>query len=196
MLRGLLEDAGAIVGEPTIVPDEQERIEQLLSVLADGGDVDLVLTTGGTGLAPRDRTPEATLAVVDRLAPGFAEAMRAASLEITPHAMLSRAVAGVRGRTLIINLSGSPEGLPRAVRRHRPGVAPRHRDAYRPGVRMCYAPPGVRRRRRPGPGERRRVAAGIMRLRPPSALLPHRERVGCRESSQGTVGCSSRFLSG
>jgi molybdopterin adenylyltransferase len=109
VLRGLLEDAGASVGEPTVVPDEQERIEQQLRGLADGGDVDLVVTTGGTGLALRDRTPEATLAVVDRLAPGFAEAMRAASLEITPHAMLSRAVAGVRGRTLIINLSGSPK---------------------------------------------------------------------------------------
>ncbi len=109
VLRDLLRAAGAEVGDPHIVPDEQDQLEALLRELADSGDVDLVLTTGGTGLAPRDRTPEATLAVVDRLAPGFAEAMRAASLLVTPHAMLSRAVAGVRGRTLIINLSGSPK---------------------------------------------------------------------------------------
>jgi molybdopterin adenylyltransferase len=105
LLRGL----GADVGEPYLVPDEQPQIEGLLRSLADGGDVDVVLTTGGTGLAPRDRTPEATIAVVDRLAPGIPEAMRAASLIITPHAMLSRAAAGVRGRTLIVNMPGSPK---------------------------------------------------------------------------------------
>ncbi len=109
LLRELLVDLGAEVGEPQVIPDDQPRIEQVLAALSDGGEVDLVLTTGGTGLAPRDRTPEATLAVADRLAPGFAEAMRAASLELTPHAMLSRAVAAVRNQTLIINLPGSPK---------------------------------------------------------------------------------------
>lgn len=109
VLRDLLTALGAEVPEMRIVPDEQDQIEALLRGLSDRGAVDLVLTTGGTGLAPRDRTPEATLAVVDRLAPGLAEAMRSASLLVTPHAMLSRAVAGVRGRTLIVNLSGSPK---------------------------------------------------------------------------------------
>jgi molybdopterin adenylyltransferase len=110
VLRDLLRDELlAEVGEPYLVPDEQPMIEELLARLADEEGLDLILTTGGTGLAPRDRTPEATRAVVDRLAPGFAEAMRASSLAITPHAMLSRAVAGVRRCTLIINMPGSPK---------------------------------------------------------------------------------------
>lgn len=92
-----------------IVPDEQARVEQVLTAWADSGEVDLVLTTGGTGFADRDRTPEATLRVVDRLAPGLAEAMRADSLSQTPHAMLSRAVAGIRQSCLIVNLPGSPK---------------------------------------------------------------------------------------
>lgn len=108
-LCALLEELGAAVPDPVLVPDEQIQIESILRSLCDSGEYDLVLTTGGTGLAPRDRTPEATLAVVERLAPGFAEAIRARSLVITPHAMLSRGVAGVRKRTLVINLSGSPK---------------------------------------------------------------------------------------
>jgi molybdenum cofactor synthesis domain-containing protein len=120
LLRGLLQGIGAEVGEPYVVPDEQDQLEELLRSLADGGEVDLILTTGGTGLAPRDRTPEATLAVADRLAPGFAEAMRAASLAITPHAMLSRATSAVRRRTLIINMPGSPK----ACREHFAVIAP------------------------------------------------------------------------
>lgn len=94
-----------------VVPDERSSIESVLVQWSDGGQVDLVLTTGGTGFAPRDVTPEATLAVVDRSAPGFAEAMRAASLVVTPHAMLSRAAAGIRQGTLIINLPGSPKAV-------------------------------------------------------------------------------------
>lgn len=93
-----------------IVPDEAVMIEERLRHFCDRLRVDLVLTTGGTGLSPRDVTPEATRRVVDREAPGFAEAMRAASLRITPHAMLSRAVSGIRGSTLIVNLPGSPRG--------------------------------------------------------------------------------------
>ena len=109
LLKELLQAVGAEVGQPYVIPDDQSRIEELLAALADEGSVDLILTTGGTGLAPRDRTPEATLAVADRLAPGFGEAMRAASLAFTPRAMLSRATAAVRKRTLIINLPGSPK---------------------------------------------------------------------------------------
>lgn len=93
-----------------IVPDEPAQIAAWLIRGADELTLDLILTTGGTGFAPRDVTPEATRTVIAREAPGLAEAMRAASLRVTPHAMLSRAVAGIRGRTLIVNLPGSPRG--------------------------------------------------------------------------------------
>jgi molybdopterin adenylyltransferase len=92
-----------------IIPDDQMSIQKLLENWADNGNIDIILTTGGTGFSPRDATPEATLAVVTRLAPGLVEAMRSASLAITPHAMLSRAVAGIRNNTLIVNLPGSPK---------------------------------------------------------------------------------------
>ena len=94
-----------------IVPDERESISAKLKEWADEIGLDLILTTGGTGLGPRDVTPEATLATVDRVVPGFAEVMRAESLKKTPFAMLSRAVAGIRGKTLIINLPGSPRAV-------------------------------------------------------------------------------------
>ncbi len=94
-----------------IVPDERPAIEGALRGWADAGAADLVLTTGGTGLAPRDITPEATRAVIEREVPGIPEAMRAASLRKTPFAMLSRMVAGTRGRTLIVNLPGSPKAV-------------------------------------------------------------------------------------
>ncbi len=93
-----------------IVPDDDSQLCDILRTRADAGDIDILLTTGGTGFAPRDITPEATRAVVERLAPGLPEAMRAASLDITPFALLSRGVAGIRARTLIINLPGSPKG--------------------------------------------------------------------------------------
>ncbi len=102
---------GATVELEAIVPDERMIIAGTLLTWADEVELDLVLTTGGTGFAPRDVTPEATRDVIEREAPGLAEAMRAASLEITPHAMLSRAVAGIRGRTLIVNLPGSPKAV-------------------------------------------------------------------------------------
>ena len=105
----MVRELGAQVVLQSVTADERPNIESLLVQWADGREVDLILTTGGTGFAPRDVTPEATLAVTERHAPGFAEAMRAASLQVTPHAMLSRAVAGIRGRTLIINLPGSPK---------------------------------------------------------------------------------------
>ena len=98
------------VSASKIVPDEPEAIAAQLMAWSDDDGLDLILTTGGTGLSPRDTTPEATLAVAQRLVPGIPEAMRAAGLAITPHAMLSRGVAVIRGRTLIINLPGSPKG--------------------------------------------------------------------------------------
>lgn len=101
---------GAEVVEAGILPDERADIAAALVRLADEVACDLVLTTGGTGVAPRDVTPEATIAVCDRLVPGLAEVMRAASLAKTPMAMISRAAAGLRGRTLIVNLPGSPKG--------------------------------------------------------------------------------------
>lgn len=102
---------GATVVQQALVPDEQPAIEAVLCRWCDDDAADLVLTTGGTGFAPRDVTPEATAAVIERPAPGFAEAMRAASLQVTPHAMLSRAAAGIRKRTLIVNLPGSPKAV-------------------------------------------------------------------------------------
>jgi len=91
-----------------VVPDESDAIEEAIGALAS--DAELVLTTGGTGFAPRDRTPEATRAAIDREAPGIAEAIRADALARTPHALLSRGVAGLRGATLVVNLPGSPGG--------------------------------------------------------------------------------------
>ncbi len=94
-----------------VIPDESEILKTLLIKLADSGKINLILTTGGTGLSPRDITPEVTLSVMDKEIPGFAEAMRSASLAKTPHAMLSRAVAVIRGETIIINLPGSPKAV-------------------------------------------------------------------------------------
>jgi molybdenum cofactor synthesis domain-containing protein len=93
-----------------VVPDEQDTIARILKAWCDE-DLNLILTSGGTGFAPRDITPEATRQVIEREAPGIAEALRAESLKITKHAMLSRAVAGIRGRTLIINMPGNPKAV-------------------------------------------------------------------------------------
>jgi molybdenum cofactor synthesis domain-containing protein len=101
----------AAITAGAIIPDEADQISAVLREWSDEKSLNLVLTTGGTGLAPRDVTPEATKAVIERDAPGIAEAMRAISLQYTPMAMLSRGVAGVRGRTLIINLPGSPKAV-------------------------------------------------------------------------------------
>jgi molybdenum cofactor synthesis domain-containing protein len=100
---------GWTIARTAILPDDLLQIRDTLAAWADTGDTDLILTTGGTGFSPRDVTPEATSAAIQRLAPGMAEAMRAESMKATPHAMLSRAVAGIRGHTLIINLPGSPK---------------------------------------------------------------------------------------
>jgi molybdenum cofactor synthesis domain-containing protein len=144
-IRQRLERDGWQVARTAVVPDEAATIEDTLRSWADSGEVDVLLTTGGTGFGPRDVTPEATLRVVERRSPGLAEAMRVAGLQKTPHAMLSRGVAGIRGRTLIVNLPGSPtaaieslqvilpalphavqllQGDPRAEAGHRPPKRP------------------------------------------------------------------------
>jgi molybdopterin adenylyltransferase len=113
--QAALAELGVGVVEVAVVPDEREALARKLIELCDRGDVLLILTAGGTGLAPRDVTPEATRDVIERDAPGLAELIRLRSLEITPHAALSRAVAGVRGRTLIVNLPGSPQAVREAI---------------------------------------------------------------------------------
>lgn len=105
-----VEQRGGTVVALEVIADERRLIETTLRRLVAGGQVDLILTTGGTGIGPRDVTPEATLAVVQKRLTGMTEAMRARSLEVTPHAMLSRAEAGVAGTCLIVNLPGSPKG--------------------------------------------------------------------------------------
>ncbi len=120
--RGEREDeSGRLLGEMIkplgdvsryqVIADEPDEIVMMLKSWSDELQLDLILTTGGTGLSPRDCTPQATAAVLDYEIPGMAEAMRAASMQKTPHAMLSRALVGVRGRTMIINLPGSPKGV-------------------------------------------------------------------------------------
>ena len=110
-IREMLASLQATVEHYQVVPDEEEVVASRLREWADEAGLDLIITTGGTGLSPRDVTPEATLAVVERVVPGMAEAMRQAGIAHTPMAMLSRAVAGVRGRTLIVNLPGSERGV-------------------------------------------------------------------------------------
>lgn len=102
---------GAVISAGAIIPDERAQIEATLRTWCDEQRLNLIVTTGGTGFAPRDVTPEATRAVLEREAPGLAEAMRAESLRHTPYGMLSRGVAGTRGRTLIVNLPGSPKAV-------------------------------------------------------------------------------------
>jgi molybdenum cofactor synthesis domain-containing protein len=109
-LANQIQAEGWSVVRQEILPDDESAIRAILIDWTDSGEMDVILTTGGTGFSPRDVTPEATRAVIERHVPGLAEAMRSASLRITPHAMLSRIVTGIRKRTLIINLPGSPKG--------------------------------------------------------------------------------------
>lgn len=109
-LVNLIQSEGWSLVKQSLLADDESSIREMLISWADSGEMDVILTTGGTGFSPRDVTPEATRAVIDREAPGLAEAMRAASLKVTPHAMLSRIVTGIRKKTLIVNLPGSPKG--------------------------------------------------------------------------------------
>lgn len=111
LLCRMLREAGYEITERVLLPDEQKEIEKCLCTLSDKKGIDLIATTGGTGFSPRDCTPEATLAVATRNAPGIAEAMRLASLKVTPRAMLSRGASVIRGQTLIINFPGSPKAV-------------------------------------------------------------------------------------
>jgi len=107
----MLRDIGLDIVETKIIPDEKDQIIEALIDYADIKGIDLIITTGGTGVSPRDVTPDATLEVIDKEVPGMAEAMRRASAVKTPHAMISRAVVGIRGNSLIVNLPGSPKAV-------------------------------------------------------------------------------------
>jgi molybdopterin adenylyltransferase len=109
-IAGILQAMGMEIVGRRIIPDEKEVIRRTLIEWSDGEKTDLILTTGGTGVSPRDVTPDATREIIEREIPGIGEAMRHQSLTVTPHAMISRAMAGIRHRTLIINLPGSPKG--------------------------------------------------------------------------------------
>jgi molybdenum cofactor synthesis domain-containing protein len=111
LIREMIRDLPGKVIHYEIIPDETDVIVEALKKCSDQMRADLILTTGGTGLSPRDLTPEATLRVIEKEVPGFSEAMRAESLKKTPHAMISRAVVGIRGSCLIVNLPGSPRGV-------------------------------------------------------------------------------------
>lgn len=139
------ERVGWSVVNSRIVSDDRSEIEDVLIEWADSGAVDLLLTTGGTGFSPRDQAPEATLAVTDRLVPGLPEVMRAASMKITEHAMLSRAAAGIRGRTLIVNLPGSPKAALENLRVIAPAL-PHAVSLLRedPGAEEGHQPPSLK----------------------------------------------------
>ena len=111
LIKEMVAELGMNAARYVIVSDDQEQIAEILREWADSGEVDLILTTGGTGLGPRDVTPEATLSVIERQVPGIPEVMRTVSLEKTPMGMISRQAAGARGSCLIINLPGSPKAV-------------------------------------------------------------------------------------
>lgn len=111
VLKGIVESIGGEVFDKKIIPDDLDAISTQLKLWADSGSVALILTTGGTGVGPRDNTPEATLEVIEKAVPGIVEHMRRETFNSTPNAILSRQVAGIRGKCLIINLPGSPKGV-------------------------------------------------------------------------------------
>ncbi len=111
LIREITEAHGYRAVGYRLLPDDRAGLEEALSSICDGGEADLILTTGGTGFSPRDNMPEATLAVAERVAPGISEAIRAFGMTVTHRAMLSRAVSAIRGKTLIVNLPGSPKAV-------------------------------------------------------------------------------------
>jgi molybdenum cofactor synthesis domain-containing protein len=141
-IREIIEAAGGEVVRTAIVPDEEEDIRKALLAWSDEG-LDLVLTTGGTGFSPRDRTPEATKAVIERETPGLPEAMRRAGAERTPTAILSRAAAGIRGSTLIINLPGSERAVREGLAAILPALA-HGIEILRGSAAECGNPDGVK----------------------------------------------------
>lgn len=123
LIKNIILEWGGKVVKYIVLPDEQEQIAETLREWAESGEISLILTTGGTGLGPRDITPEATLSVIDRQVPGLPEAMRQASLEKTPLGMLSRQVAGTKCKCLIINLPGSPKGAQECLEAIKPSLS-------------------------------------------------------------------------
>lgn len=119
----MVSDAGYQVAHTALLPDDEAMLREELIRLCDGDEADLIFTTGGTGFSPRDRTPEATAAIIDRTTPGIAEAMRYHSLSVTPRAMLSRATAGIRKGALIVNLPGSPKAVKECLEYILPSLA-------------------------------------------------------------------------
>jgi molybdopterin adenylyltransferase len=121
VIKEAVKDLGQVIAY-AVVPDEQELLQAKMIEFADELQVNLIFTTGGTGFAPRDVTPEATMAVIDRFVPGIGEVMRLESLKVTPKAMLSRAIAGIRNKTLIINLPGSPKAVKECLQAIKPAL--------------------------------------------------------------------------
>ncbi len=139
-LEQWLAERGVQTLHTEIIPDDEDTIVVKLMGWADSGKFDLILTTGGTGVSPRDVTPDATQRVVERVIPGFGEMMRARSMEKTPRAMVSRAIAGIRGNTLIINLPGSPKGAVENLEAVWPAV-PHAVEKIQGDQSECAAPP-------------------------------------------------------
>ncbi|OGP58790.1 MAG: molybdenum cofactor biosynthesis protein [Deltaproteobacteria bacterium RBG_13_61_14] len=159
LIRELVRRIGGEVKRYEILPDQKEALADKLRAWADQDRLDLIFTTGGTGFSPRDFTPEATLAVCDRLAPGIAEAIRAEGLKKTPRAMLSRAVAGIRGRTLIINLPGSVKGVRESLEAILPAL-PHAVEVLRGEARDCGHEVKAQSRRQSGRAGRGRQRKG------------------------------------
>jgi molybdenum cofactor synthesis domain-containing protein len=188
----LLRDAGFEVDERVVVPDERPGIERALRELS--ADHDLIVTTGGTGFGPRDVTPEATKAVVDREAPGLAELMRAAGLAHTPMAALSRAAVGSLGRTLIVNLPGSPSGVAESLAALLPvvphaveilgGATGSHPTGYTTSANATEAG----RTRSPGPGTV--TITAVKQIGAPPCPVGARMVVGASGPLEGTLGCA------